>query len=81
MSTDGLGAEQRYREWCGDVEQALNKIDRLGGVMVSVAAGNGGKHDPPRGTGGFMPNILARREGSPLVIVGAVTRSVTRTVT
>lgn len=79
MSTNGYGAEQRYREWCDDVEQALDEIDRAGGAMVSVAAGNEGKHDPPGETGDFMPNILARREVSPLVIVGAVTRSDTRT--
>lgn len=75
MSTDGAGAEQRYAEWCGHVEQALDEIDRFGGVMVSVAAGNEGKNSPPRETGHFMPNILAGRKGSPLVIVGAVTRS------
>lgn len=71
---------ERYREWCGHVEQALDEIDRLGGVMVSVAAGNEGKYNPPGETGTFMPNILARQEGSPLVIVGAVTRSDTWTI-
>ncbi|KAG6361304.1 hypothetical protein INS49_009529 [Diaporthe citri] len=68
LSTDDPGSEQRYREWCSHVEQALDEIDRLGGVMVSVAAGNEGKHNPPGETGDFMPNILARHEGSPLVI-------------
>lgn len=80
MSKDGVGAEQRYGAWRGDVEQALDEIDRFGGVTVSVAAGNEGKNSPPGETGDFMPNILARREGSPLVIVGAVTRSDTRTL-
>lgn len=73
MSTDGVEAGQKYEEWCGQVQHVLGEIDRLGGVMVS-AAGNEGKHNPPGETGDFMPNVLAKREGSPLVIVGAVTR-------
>lgn len=74
MRTDGENREEKYREWCAKVENTLDEIDSLGGVMVSVAAGNEGKHDPPGETGDFMPNVLVRREGSPLVIVGAVTR-------
>lgn len=74
MRTDGEDREEKHRDWCGKVEHALDEIDTVGGVMVSVAAGNEGKHDPPGETGDFMPNILVRREGSPLVIVGAATR-------
>lgn len=74
MRTDGENQEQKYKEWCEKVERALDELDSLGGVMISVAAGNEGKYDPPGETGDFMPNILVRREGSPLVIVGAVTR-------
>lgn len=74
MRTDGVEAEEKYKNWCDQVEHALDEIDVLGGVLVSVAAGNEGKHNPPGETGDFMPNILVRREDSPLVIVGAVTR-------
>ena len=74
MRKDGFEREEKYLEWCGKVEHALDEIDALGGVMVSVAAGNEGMHDPPGETGDFMPNILVRRQGSPLMIVGAATR-------
>lgn len=74
MTTGGPERKQRYKEWAEKVEQTLDVVDRLGGVMISVAAGNEGKHSPPGGTSDFMPNILSRRESSPLVIVGAVTR-------
>lgn len=74
MRTNGEDREHKFKEWCEKVEHALDELDSLGGAMVSVAAGNEGKHDPPGHTGDSMPNILVRREGSPLVIVGAVTR-------
>lgn len=74
MRTDGLGAEQNYKDWYDKVDWALGEIDRLGGVLFSVAAGNAGGQDPPGETGDFMPNILSQREDSPLVIVGAVNR-------
>lgn len=74
MTTGGPEKKQRYKEWAEKVEQSLDVIDRLGGVIISVAAGNEGKHSPPGETGDFMPNILSRRENSPLAIVGAVTR-------
>ncbi|POS73943.1 hypothetical protein DHEL01_v207663 [Diaporthe helianthi] len=74
MRQEGGDREQKYKEWCEKVETALDELDSLGGVMASVAAGNEGGQDPPGETGEFMPNILVRRERSPLVIVGAVTR-------
>ncbi|KAL1865327.1 hypothetical protein Daus18300_007217 [Diaporthe australafricana] len=74
MRTDGLGAEQNYKEWYDQVDWALEEIDRLGGVLVSVAAGNEGRQNPPGETGDFMPSVLSQRVGSPLVIVGAVNR-------
>lgn len=72
MKADGLDAEQRYSDWYGQVDGALQEIDHLGGVSISVAAGNEGKLDPPGETGAFMPNVLSSQEGSPLVIAGAV---------
>ncbi|KAK2599795.1 hypothetical protein N8I77_011520 [Diaporthe amygdali] len=75
VSPDTLGAEQDYRDWCGQLDQSLEEIDRIGGVLVSLAAGNEGNRDPPGRTGDFMPNILSQRNASPLVIVGAVTRN------
>lgn len=65
--------EIKYRKWCEEVENSIDELEMRGGVMISVAAGNEGESNPPGKTGDFMPNVLAKREGSPLVIVGAVT--------
>ncbi|ROV91004.1 hypothetical protein VSDG_07720 [Cytospora chrysosperma] len=64
--------EEGYMEWHGKVANALDDLDSLGGVLVTVSAGNDGREKPPGRTDEYMPNILSARHGSPLIITGAV---------
>ncbi|KUI72205.1 hypothetical protein VM1G_07647 [Cytospora mali] len=64
--------EQGYTEWHDKIAHALDELDILGGVLVTVSAGNDGREKPPGHTDEYMPNILSARHGSPLVITGAV---------
>lgn len=57
--------------WTDQVEEIFATLDGLG-VVVATSAGNDGKEDPSASTGSYTPNILAARENSPLVVVGAV---------
>lgn len=64
--------EEGYLEWHGQIANALDELDSLGGVLVTVSAGNDGREKPPGHTDEYMPNILSARHGSPLIITGAV---------
>lgn len=72
MTKNVCRGEQGYMEWHGKVANALDDLDSLGGVLVTVAAGNDGREKPPGRTDDYMPNILSARHGSPLIITGAV---------
>lgn len=58
-------------DWTDQVEQALFTLDSLG-VVVLISAGNDGKPNPSIFTDSYTPTILAAREDSPLIVVGAV---------
>lgn len=72
MSKNVCRGEEGYMEWHGKVANALDELDSLGGVLVTVSAGNDGREKPPGHTDEYMPNILSARHGSPLIITGAV---------
>ena len=72
MRRDTVLGEEGYMEWHLKIENALEDLDRLGGILVTVAAGNDGRERPPGRTDAYMPNILSARHGSPLIVVGAV---------
>lgn len=72
MRKNSVRGEKGYMEWHHKVEKALDDLDTLGGVLVTVAAGNDGREMPPGHADEYMPNILSARHGSPLIITGAV---------
>lgn len=67
MKNEGNG----FQDWFDGIENALHGLDKLG-VVVTVAAGNGGNESPIIPTDAYMPNILSRNPNSPLILVGAV---------
>lgn len=72
MRKNACRGEEGYMEWHGKIANALDDLDSLGGVLVTVSAGNDGRKKPPGHTDEYMPNILSARHGSPLIITGAV---------
>lgn len=71
MREDIPRGSNAYQEWYDQVKEGLRELDDLG-VTVVISAGNDGEDDPPGPTDAYMPNRLASRPKSPLIIVGAV---------
>lgn len=71
MQKDQSIGRKGCQELYDNIEQSFWELDSLG-VVITISAGNDGKHDPPGLTDAYIPNILAAHPNSPLIIVGAV---------